>query len=73
MTDTRSPANGDRGDRAFAAEAETRRPRLIIELWDFMVNNKKWWLIPIIVMLLLIGALIVVSATVAAPFIYPLF
>lgn len=73
MTDTRSPADGDGRDRDFAVEAETKRPGLIVELWEFLANNKKWWLLPIIVMLLLIGALILVSATVAAPFIYPLF
>ncbi|MYD85064.1 MAG: hypothetical protein F4Y14_02115 [Acidobacteria bacterium] len=70
---TQPPADGEGRDRDFAVEAEARRPGLIAELWEFMVNNKKWWLIPIVVMLLLMGALILVSGTVAAPFIYPLF
>lgn len=73
MTDKRSPADGDGRGRDFVAEAEAKRPGLIAELWEFMLNNKKWWLIPIVVMLLLIGGLILMSATVAAPFIYPLF
>ena len=73
MTNTQPPVDGDGRDRDFAAEAEARRPGLISELWEFMVTNKKWWLIPIVVMLLLIGALVLMSATVAAPFIYPLF
>ena len=73
MTKPRPPGNGDGRDRDFAAEAGTKRPGLLAELWEFLANNKKWWLLPIVVMLLLIGALILLSATVTAPFIYPLF
>ncbi|MEI7901769.1 MAG: DUF5989 family protein [bacterium] len=43
------------------------------ELWDLIRFNKKWWLTPIIVVLLLLGVLIMISGTVAAPFIYTLF
>ena len=57
----------------FEAEARVSRPGLVAELWDFLATNKKWWLMPIVIMLLLAGALILVSGTAAAPFIYTLF
>lgn len=43
------------------------------EFWDFLRNNKKWWLTPIVVIMLLFGALMFLSGTAAAPFIYTLF
>jgi hypothetical protein len=46
---------------------------LLRELWGFLRDNKKWWLLPIVVMLLLFGALIFLSGTGLAPFIYTLF
>ena len=46
---------------------------LIRELWAFLRTRKKMWLAPIIVLMLLIGALMMLSNTVAAPFIYTLF
>jgi hypothetical protein len=46
---------------------------LIGELWAFMRQNKKYWLMPIIIALLAIGALVFLSGTAAAPFIYTLF
>ena len=58
---------------AFAREAEQRQSTFVRELLDFMRTNKKWWLTPIILALVLVGALIFLSGTVAAPFIYTLF
>jgi hypothetical protein len=43
------------------------------ELWSFLRHNKKWWLLPIVVMLLIFGALVLLSGTGLAPFIYTLF
>ena len=57
----------------FEAEAEAARPGLLVELWEFMATNKKWWLTPIVLVLLLVGALIVMSGSAAAPFVYTLF
>lgn len=57
----------------FADEANERRPSALAEIIDFLRHNKKWWLTPIVVVLLLIGALVILSGTAAAPFIYPLF
>ena len=58
---------------AFADQARQQRPGLAAELIDFLRNNKKWWLTPIILVLLVVGALIMLSGTAAAPFIYTLF
>ena len=55
----------------FAAQAEEAPPGLIAEFVDFLLHNKKWWLTPIILVLLFLGLIIVLSQTVAAPFIYP--
>lgn len=49
------------------------RPGFLVELLDFLRQNKKWWLTPIVVIMLLFGALIFLSGTAAAPLIYTLF
>ena len=46
---------------------------IISEVWYFLRQNKKWWLLPILVILVLFGVLMMLSGTVAAPFIYTLF
>jgi hypothetical protein len=43
------------------------------ELWYFLRQSKKWWLLPILVLFVLFGALLLLSSTGAAPFIYTLF
>lgn len=55
----------------FAQQAEQRPPGIVAEFWDFLIHNKKWWITPIVVILLLMGALILLSSTPLAPFIYP--
>jgi hypothetical protein len=57
----------------FAAAAERKRPSLLREFGEFLLENKKWWLIPIVLVLLLMGLLIVLGGSGAAPFIYTLF
>ncbi len=57
----------------FAREAERDRVGLVAEFWDFLKHNKKWWLLPILIVMVLLGVLVALSATGAAPFIYPLF
>jgi len=51
----------------------SNRPSLLSEFWLFLKTNKKWWLLPIVIVTLLLGALIFLSSTPAAPFIYTLF
>ena len=49
------------------------RQSLVSEFWDFLKHNKKWWLLPILVVVLGLGALVFLSGSGAAPFIYTLF
>ncbi len=53
--------------------AQEGRQGLVSEFWDFLKHNKKWWLLPIIIVILALGALVFLSASGAAPFIYTLF
>jgi hypothetical protein len=46
---------------------------LVGEILGFLRQNKKWWLLPVVVVIFAIGALVLLSSTVAAPFIYTLF
>lgn len=46
---------------------------LIREFIEFLATNKKWWLGPIVVVLLGLGAILLLTSTAAAPFIYTLF
>lgn len=62
-----------KGSATFVQQAQQRGSGLLAELMDFLLNNKKWWLTPIVLALLLVGALIFLSGTAAAPFIYTLF
>ncbi|MFT5106196.1 MAG: drug/metabolite transporter superfamily protein YnfA [Verrucomicrobiales bacterium] len=57
----------------FAKMAEDRQPGFFSEFWNFLRQNKKWWLTPIFIILLLLIALVIVSQTPLAPFIYPFF
>jgi hypothetical protein len=58
---------------AFEQASKEQNPSLVGEFIDFLKHNKKWWLLPIIVVLLGVGALVALSGTAAAPFIYTLF
>ena len=62
----------DRNDDVTQLAQEGRRG-LVSEFWDFLKHNKKWWLLPIIIVILALGALVFLSASGAAPFIYTLF
>lgn len=57
----------------FAAQAQGRSTNIVGELFAFLKQSKKWWLAPILVALLLLGLLIVLSGSIAAPFVYTLF
>jgi hypothetical protein len=58
----------------FEEAARDRADRgTLRDLWDFIIQNRKWWMIPIIVTLLVFSALVFLSATGVAPFIYTLF
>jgi Family of unknown function (DUF5989) len=55
------------------ATTNQKEQSTLSELWSFLRDNKRWWMIPIVVVLLIFGALVFLSGTAAAPFIYTLF
>lgn len=59
--------------REFEEAAGARSGSFFGEIWSFLRENKKWWLLPLIAVLILVGALVVLSSTAVAPFIYTLF
>lgn len=65
------PTQNSRHD--FEKQAETHTPGIVREFTDFLRHNKKWWLLPIVCVMLAFGVLLVLSSSVAAPFIYTLF
>jgi hypothetical protein len=66
-------ANEATQENDFLAAAEAPQVGLVVEFVDFLKYNKKWWLTPILLVLALITALVILSATGGAPFIYTLF
>ena len=68
-----SDKNPDIQDDFAAQLDDAQQLPFLVELWQFMRDNKKWWLGPIVLVLLLLGGLIALSGTVAAPFVYTLF
>jgi hypothetical protein len=61
-----------RGKSKFEQEAKGNTG-LVSEIFGFLGKNKKWWLLPILVTFFFIGALVLLSTTAAAPFIYTFF
>jgi hypothetical protein len=55
------------------AAHEESQGNILAEFWDFLRHNKKWWLLPILLVMLVLGALLLLSGTAFAPFIYTLF
>ena len=68
-----SETKPDTEQHSFEQLADQGSPGFFMEFGDFLRHNKKWWLTPIVVIMLLFGALIFLSGTAAAPFIYTLF
>jgi hypothetical protein len=58
---------------AFEQAAQAQEQGLVTEFVQFLKENKKWWLAPILLVLMMVGALILLSGSAAAPFIYTLF
>ena len=63
----------DEEAREFQKAANAKSGHFAGEVWAFLRENRKWWLLPLIVVLVLVGALVVLSTTAVAPFIYTLF
>lgn len=58
---------------AFSEQADAGRSGLLAEFWEFLAHNGKWWMLPILLLMVALGALVALTATGAAPFIYTLF
>lgn len=67
-----TPPPADQAERLRAA-VNGPRPSMLREVWHWLRTNKKWWLLPILLALLAFSALVMLSSSAAAPFIYPLF
>lgn len=67
------PSTDEDRAKAFRASAEGEQRGGWAEFFHFLRHNKKWWLTPILVLLFLLGALVMLSGTGVAPFIYSLF
>ncbi len=67
--------SGNNGNEAEKFESFTDQGRMSIwaEFWLFLKYNKKWWLLPIVLVLLALGAIILLSGSAAAPWIYTIF
>jgi len=57
----------------FEKASQDAHGGFIRELWHFLRESKKWWLMPILAVFLIFAALMLLSSTAAAPFIYTLF
>ncbi|HEX9047355.1 MAG TPA: DUF5989 family protein [Verrucomicrobiae bacterium] len=57
----------------FEAASRAEQPGFVREVFQMLRHNKKYWLIPVILILLALGALVLLSGTAVAPFIYTLF
>ena len=67
-------ANNETNNKSeFEKAGQEDQLSLLAEFWLFIKEEKKWWLTPIILVLLLVGALVALTSTGAAPFIYTLF
>ena len=59
--------------KTFADLSEEAPQGFLKEVWYLLVSDRRWWLAPIVIALLVLGALVMLSGTGVAPFIYTLF
>lgn len=57
----------------FEKASQQKQGNLLSEFLGFLKQNKKFWLLPLILVMLALAALLILSSTAAAPFIYTLF
>ena len=57
----------------FEKAASESQRSLVGEFMGFLKQNRKFWLLPLIIVMLALAALLILSSTAAAPFIYTLF
>ncbi len=57
----------------FQTASRGRRRGLVREFLGFLYAYKLWWLLPILIVLALVGALVMLSGTALAPWVYTIF
>ena len=57
----------------FENASQEKQNTLLSEFMGFLGQTKKFWLLPLVLVMLALAALLVLSSTAAAPFIYTLF
>jgi hypothetical protein len=57
----------------FEKASQEKQGNLITEFMGFLKQTRKFWLLPLLLVMLALAALLVLSSTAAAPFIYTLF
>ena len=67
------PPDHNKQKSEFEKLGEEKQLSLVQEFLVFVMQNKKWWLVPIFLVFAAMAALIALSSTGAAPFIYTLF
>lgn len=60
-------------EKSFAELADEAPQGFLKEVWHLLVSDRRWWLAPIVIAMLILGALVMLSGTGVAPFIYTLF
>ena len=60
-------------EKKFADLADEAPQGFFKEVWYLLVSDRRWWLAPIVIAMLILGALVMLSGTGVAPFIYTLF
>jgi Family of unknown function (DUF5989) len=60
-------------DNDFEKASQQKQDSIVSEFIGFLKQNKKFWLLPLIIVMLALSALLILSSTAAAPFIYTLF
>ena len=63
----------DNENNEFEKASKQKQGNLLSEFMGFLKQNKKFWLLPLILVMLALAALLVLSSSAAAPFIYTLF
>jgi len=73
MPDKESPTSDNKTVSDFENASEEKQSSLFSEFMGFMKETRKFWLLPLILIMLALGALLVMTNSALAPFIYTLF
>ena len=57
----------------FARQGTKKRTSSLSDLLYLLKTTKKWWLLPFLIALIAYGALMLVTSTAVAPFVYTIF